>query len=174
MKLTFYAACASGDDLQHHHLIMRSEGGSEDERNLVTLCRSCHDKPHERRTSGAYNHSQLIRSARERKRRETGKKVGGRKNYAELDGGPEMLALAGKLHRYPVNGRRRSLADVAKALAEAGYRSSAGTPYTATAVRRMLTRGKPAKEAHPSEPQSTPDEDVVARAKRQLAEFRGE
>ena len=79
-----------------------------------------------------------LRGARERKRRETGKKVGGRKSYAEIEGGPELIALAKKLHRYPVNGRRRTLADVAKALAEAGYLSSAGTPYTPTAVSRML------------------------------------
>ena len=79
-----------------------------------------------------------LKGARERKRRETGKKVGGRRNYAEIDGGLELIAMAKKLHRYPVNGRRRTLADVAKTLAEAGYLSSAGTPYTPTAVSRML------------------------------------
>lgn len=73
-----------------------------------------------------------LRGARERKRRETGKKVGGRRNYAEIDGGLELIALAKKLHRYPVNGRQR------KALANAGYLSSAGTQYTATAVLRVL------------------------------------
>jgi DNA invertase Pin-like site-specific DNA recombinase len=110
-----------------------------------------------------------LKGARERKRRETGKKVGGRKNYAELDGGPEMLALARKLHRYPVNGRRRTLAEVSKALADAGYLSSVGTPFTPSSVSRMIMRGKLAKDAHLIEPQSTPDEDVVARARRQLA-----
>ncbi|UVC19011.1 recombinase family protein [Mesorhizobium onobrychidis] len=79
-----------------------------------------------------------LKGARERKRRETGKKVGGRRNYAEIDGGLELIALAKKLHRYPVNGRQRTLADVAKALAGAGYLSSAGKPYTPTAVSRML------------------------------------
>ncbi|MDX0540236.1 serine recombinase [Sinorhizobium medicae] len=86
-----------------------------------------------------------LRGARERKRRETGKKVGGRKNYAELDGGADMVALARKLHRYPVNGKRRSLADISDALAEAGYISSAGTPYTRAAVSRMLERKPEAK-----------------------------
>ena len=79
-----------------------------------------------------------LRGARERKRRLTGLKVGGRRSYAEIDGGPELITLAKKLHRYPVNGRRRTLADVAKGLAEAGYLSSAGTPYTPTAVKRMV------------------------------------
>ena len=79
-----------------------------------------------------------LRGARERKRRETGRKVGGRKNYSEIEGGPELVALAKKLHRYPVNGRRRTLAQIAEGLATAGYLSSAGTPYTPTAVKRML------------------------------------
>ncbi len=79
-----------------------------------------------------------LRGARERKRRETGRKVGGRKNYAEIEGGPQLIALVKKLHRYPVNGRRRSLREVSAALAEAGYLSSAGKPYTASAVSRLI------------------------------------
>ncbi|TPM27260.1 recombinase family protein [Mesorhizobium sp. B2-2-2] len=79
-----------------------------------------------------------LRGARERKRMATGRKVGGRKNYAEIDGGPEMIALAKKLHRYPVNGRRRTLADIAEALESEGFVSSTGTRYTPTAVSRML------------------------------------
>ncbi|ULJ70637.1 recombinase family protein [Rhizobium gallicum] len=86
-----------------------------------------------------------LKGARERKRRETGKKVGGRKNYAEIEGGSEMIALARKLHRYPVNGKRRSLNDIADALAEAGYLSSAGTRYTRAAVTRMLERKRETK-----------------------------
>ncbi|PDV86267.1 serine recombinase [Rhizobium sp. H4] len=81
-----------------------------------------------------------LKAARERKRRETGKKVGGRKNYAEMEGGSEMIALAKKLHRYPVNGKRRSLNDVAEELAKAGYLSSTGKPFARIAISRMLER----------------------------------
>ncbi|MBB3298095.1 DNA invertase Pin-like site-specific DNA recombinase [Rhizobium sp. BK077] len=81
-----------------------------------------------------------LRGARERKRRETGKKVGGRKNYAEIEGGSEMIALARKLHRYPVNGKRRSLNEIADALEKKGYVSSTGTRYTRAAITRMLER----------------------------------
>jgi 5-methylcytosine-specific restriction endonuclease McrA len=56
MRLTFCAACGSTDDLQHHHLVARSEGGSNDETNLITLCYGCHAKLHERRSNGVYNH----------------------------------------------------------------------------------------------------------------------
>ena len=52
MRLTFCAACGSKDDLQHHHLVTRSEGDSDDERNLITLCNPCHAKLRERRSDG--------------------------------------------------------------------------------------------------------------------------
>jgi hypothetical protein len=52
MKLTFCAACGSKDDLQHHHLVTRSEGDSDDERNLITLCDPCRAKLRERRSDG--------------------------------------------------------------------------------------------------------------------------
>lgn len=76
-----------------------------------------------------------LKGARDRKRRETGK-CGGRKNYAELS--PEAVALAKRLARYPTNGRKRSLRDVAAELASQGYVSRAKTPYGAAAVSRML------------------------------------
>jgi hypothetical protein len=52
MRLTFCAACGVTDDLQHHHLVTRSEGDSDDERNLITLCDPCHAKLRERRSDG--------------------------------------------------------------------------------------------------------------------------
>ncbi|MBZ9810716.1 recombinase family protein [Mesorhizobium sp. ESP-6-2] len=107
-----------------------------------------------------------LRGARERKRVATGKKVGGRKNYAEIDRGPEMIALSKKLHRYPVNGRRRSLADIAEALERAGFVSSAGTRYTPTAVSRMLASRSnrvTARHGVDPDPSSTTAPDTSAR-----------
>ena len=46
-----------GGDLQHHHIVTRAEGGSEDQTNLITLCTACHDKVHSRQVNGTYNHS---------------------------------------------------------------------------------------------------------------------
>jgi DNA invertase Pin-like site-specific DNA recombinase len=77
-----------------------------------------------------------LKGARDRKRRDTGLKVEGRKSYAEKN--PAMVALARKLHRYPVNGRRRSLREVAAELAAAGYVVREGKPYEAAAVKRMI------------------------------------
>ena len=74
-------------------------------------------------------------AARERRKRETGK-CGGRRSVAEAN--PATVALAKKLARYPVNGLRRSLRDVAAELEKAGHVTSKGTAYGAAAVARMI------------------------------------
>jgi hypothetical protein len=51
---------------------------------------------------------------------------------------PDLVRLAKRLRRYPVNGRRRSLRDVAKALASAGFVSISGKPFGAAAIARMV------------------------------------
>ncbi len=76
-----------------------------------------------------------LKGARDRKRA-TGVKVEGRKSYLEIN--PDMVRLAKRLHRYPVNGRRRSLRDVSTALAAAGFVTAAGKPYAAAAVAKMI------------------------------------
>lgn len=76
-----------------------------------------------------------LKAARDRKRAATGK-CEGAKSYAERD--PSLVALAKRLHRYPVDGRRRSLRDVSADLAAAGYLSKAGTPFSPSAVMRMI------------------------------------
>jgi hypothetical protein len=48
MRLTFCAACGSTKELNHHHLVPRANGGSEEPENLVTLCAECHDLVHSR------------------------------------------------------------------------------------------------------------------------------
>ena len=76
-----------------------------------------------------------LKGARDRKKAATGK-CGGRKSYEERS--PETVALARKLARYPVKGRKRSLRDVTAELEAAGHKTKDGGRYTATAVARML------------------------------------
>ncbi len=76
-----------------------------------------------------------LKGARDRKRAATGK-CGGRKSYEERD--PEMVALAKKLARYPVDGRKRSLRDVAAELEVAGYTAVGGKRHAAAAISRMI------------------------------------
>ena len=47
VRLGFCVACGSKNDLQHRHLVTKTEVGSDDER--ITLCTSCHDKLHRQR-----------------------------------------------------------------------------------------------------------------------------
>ena len=66
MKFPVCVACGSTEDLQHHHLVPRKAGGSDDEFNLVTLCTACHHKMHARQMNGDYSHSQLVLAGLER------------------------------------------------------------------------------------------------------------
>jgi DNA invertase Pin-like site-specific DNA recombinase len=78
-----------------------------------------------------------LKAARDRKKAETGK-CGGRKSYAEREGGAELIALARQLRRPDRDRRPVSLRKVSAQLAERGYLSNAGTPYVASAVASML------------------------------------
>jgi len=76
-----------------------------------------------------------LKGARERKKAETGK-CGGRKSYVERS--PAMVALARKLARYPINGRKRSLRDIAAELERVGHVTGDGKRYAAAAISRMI------------------------------------
>jgi DNA invertase Pin-like site-specific DNA recombinase len=76
-----------------------------------------------------------LKVARDRKRA-TGAKVEGRKSFREMDA--ELVTLAKKLHRYPVNGKRRSLRDIAQELAAAGHLDSKGKVYSAQSIKNMI------------------------------------
>jgi DNA invertase Pin-like site-specific DNA recombinase len=76
-----------------------------------------------------------LKGARDRKRK-TGVKVEGRKNYAERS--PETVALAKRLARYSRKGHKRSLREIAAELAAAGHVNTSGKPYEASAIKRML------------------------------------
>jgi hypothetical protein len=75
-----------------------------------------------------------LKGARDRKKAATGK-CGGRKSYSERSS--EMVALAKKLARYTINGRKRSLRDVAAELEARGHTTN-GKRYAAAAVARMI------------------------------------
>jgi DNA invertase Pin-like site-specific DNA recombinase len=77
-----------------------------------------------------------LAGARKRMRIATGQKVEGRKSLAEL--APEAVALAKKLRRYPVNGHKRSLNEIAAELETAGFITRRGTRYGGAAVARMV------------------------------------
>jgi len=78
-----------------------------------------------------------LRQARDRKSKELGRRVEGRKGYKETN--PAMVREAKRLGRKnPKTGRRRSLRDIAKQLADAGYSRDNGQPYNAQTVKNVL------------------------------------
>ena len=79
-----------------------------------------------------------LKAARDRKRAETGYKVGGRKSYSEDR--PEVVALAHKLARRRRKGWPLSLRQISAALADAGHVNGNGVPYPAASVKRMLAQ----------------------------------
>ena len=76
-----------------------------------------------------------LRGARERKKAVTGK-CGGRKSYVERDAA--TVALAKRLARYPVNGRKRSLREIAAELEAGGRVAKGGKRFGAAAIARMI------------------------------------
>ena len=54
-------ACGTTDNLNQHHLVPRSLGGSDDDSNLLTLCGPCHAKVHQVRAD--WRNSELTKKA---------------------------------------------------------------------------------------------------------------
>ena len=77
MKLDFCVACGArhgnGVNIEHHHLVPKSEGGRDSDDNLITLCHVCHGKAH-----GMVRHDirKLTKEALARAKA-SGKKLGG-------------------------------------------------------------------------------------------------
>ena len=63
MKLNFCALCGSTDNIEHHHVLPKSLGGSNDADNLLTLCSTHHVQLHNL-SPGRINHRGLIRAAK--------------------------------------------------------------------------------------------------------------
>jgi DNA invertase Pin-like site-specific DNA recombinase len=83
-----------------------------------------------------------LRSGRQRKRTETGKKVGGRKSHAEL--WPEVVAAAKRLRRAsPKTGKRLSFREISDRLGDAGHLNERGQPFNAQSVRAMVDGPQP-------------------------------
>jgi hypothetical protein len=76
-----------------------------------------------------------LRGARDHKRKETGKKVGGRNSHAEL--WPEVVAEARCLRRGKGKGGRLSYREISR-LKDAGYCNERGPPFNPQSVSAMI------------------------------------
>lgn len=81
MKLDFCAICGSKFELQHHHLIPKVRGGTDDETNILTLCYEHHCWFHKVKPSKFTEQSKLIKEGL-RKAALRGVRPGRKSNYA--------------------------------------------------------------------------------------------
>ena len=80
-----------------------------------------------------------LNGARDRASAAAGRRIEGRKGYAETD--PKLVREAKRLaRRSPKTGEARSLREIAMVLAELEYVTSSGKPFSAGHVRRLLGR----------------------------------
>ena len=77
-----------------------------------------------------------LRAARDRKSLQQGKRIEGRKSYQEIN--PELVREAKRL-RHGNRKARLSLRGISAKLEERGYVTSAGRPFSAAQVKRLLT-----------------------------------
>ena len=62
MKLNFCVVCGNKDNLHHHHIIPKSDGGNDNDHNFLTFCWEHHDFIHDiRKTRNKENFSQLVK-----------------------------------------------------------------------------------------------------------------
>ena len=139
MKHNHCVACGALDNLNQHHLVPRSLGGSGDESNLITLCGSCHAKVHQLQAD--WRHSELTRNAMRHKQNQ-GEYIGGGAPYGfELVDGEliedsyehDVIRQAKELRDSGL-----SLAAVAKELDRRGIQARNGKAFAAMQVKRMV------------------------------------
>lgn len=83
-----------------------------------------------------------LKGARDRKSREIGERIEGRKGFHETH--PKAVAMAKRLRRAsPKTGERRSLREISEALEDAGYLNERGQPFNPKSVKAMIDGPKP-------------------------------
>ena len=143
MKFNFCVACgAENKSIEHHHLVPKSEGGSDDETNLLSLCFECHGKVH-----GIIRRDiKKLTTAALKKAKERGVKLGSRNPRA---GG----IVSGAARRKKTEKLSKGFLDVLRPMIESGasYRKMAAelesrgvrttmgkTKWQATSVRNLV------------------------------------
>lgn len=136
MRLTFCALCGSTVDIEHHHFVPKSEGGTDDETNLITLCSEHHGIVHGVRRSPI--------SALTRKglawRKAMGLPLGSGNPHA--GGTARRIAAVARDIPLLVIAGAGSLAERAARLNLEGYTTAEGKPFRPSTVFRMIQRTK--------------------------------
>lgn len=153
MRLEFCVACGTTNDLNNHHLKPKSLGGSDDDTNLITLCRECHGIIHG--SEWENQHSNLTKQGLERAKARgvrlgacpgttrlvahstaaAGKSVEVRKAKAD-----EFAAAMAPIFNQLRNEGFTSNTGLADELNRRGIKTARGGSWHATAITRILSR----------------------------------
>jgi hypothetical protein len=127
MRLDFCVACGRKDGLNQHHVVPRVHSGSDDEFNLITLCRECHGKMHG--VEWKIGLADLTKAGQARAV-QRGKKLG---LPPAVDRMPATVALAKQLYDEGYSFRR-----IGDELAHRGHFSRKSKPFRASTLQKIV------------------------------------
>lgn len=151
MRLPFCALCGSTEGLEHHHVIPRASGGTDDETNLLTVCHTHHGLIHGMRKRANISHLTKAALAAAKAR---GVKLGGNRGKLHLtqEKGSQagVAALKSKADARAVDllpiiegikaTGAASLRQIAAALNAQGIPTARGGEWSAVQVQRVMER----------------------------------
>ena len=140
MKHDHCVACGQSENLNHHHLVPRSIGGSDDDSNLITLCGSCHAKAHQ--VKADWRHSELTSKALQAKKARNERvgtiPFGYRCSNKTLIEDKSEQTTIDVIHNLSCNGL--SLRKIVIELGKKGFVSRSGQPFQLTQVQRIVNK----------------------------------
>ena len=131
-------ACGQSGNLNQHHLVPRSIGGSDDDSNLITLCGSCHAKAHQ--VKADWRHSELTRKTlKEKKAR--GERMGKLPYGFTVDDGVHVAPCAGEqsilVRIVNLKAEGFSVRAIAKTLNNEGFLNRQGNPWNNDSIHTI-------------------------------------
>lgn len=150
MCTEFCIFCGAKENLENHHVLPKSEGGTDEDFNLVTCCSLCHGKLHDLKRKP--NHGELVKQGLQRAK-ERGVKLGNPQNLTYEARGKALLYInkkkADKAQQFkeemlPIILAKKlegkTLMQIAEELNRDNYKRPSGRigGWDATTVRRIL------------------------------------
>ena len=140
MRHKYCVACSSIDEFHDHHLVPRSVGGSNDEKNIITLCNPCHGKIHG--ITKEWNLTKLTKEALQHKKAK-GERTGSIPyGFSVADDGIKLIKVEHEQSVIKVCKELKeqglSLRKIAAKLAEQGFKKRVGSGFNPQSIKNIL------------------------------------